>query len=187
MYVDRATADTVDVDELALVAAQAFPLACPPSATPENITAFVRTNLSAARFVEYLTDPQRAILTANHNGRIVGYVMLIFGVADDPDIQRAVPLRPAAEVSKIYVLSDFHGTGAATALIDAALDVTAAWGVECVWLGVNQENVRAQRFYAKNGFKVAGTRTFQLGSGVENDYVMVRDRPQSEPGAGTSP
>jgi ribosomal protein S18 acetylase RimI-like enzyme len=43
-----------------------------------------------------------------------------------------------------------------------------------VWLGVNQENQRAQRFYAKHGFVVSGTKTFRLGEGVENDYVMVR-------------
>lgn len=183
LYVNRATADAVE--ELAAVAAQCFPLACPPSAAPENISAFVAANLSAARFAEYLSDPQRAVLTAHHDGRIVGYVMLIRGVSDDPDIQRAVQLRPTAELSKIYVLSDFHGTGAASALMDAALSAVTEWEVRSVWLGVNQENVRAQRFYLKSGFAITGTRTFRLGAGLENDYVMVRrvrsDQPQSAP------
>ena len=43
-----------------------------------------------------------------------------------------------------------------------------------MWLGVNQNNQRAQRFYAKHGFTVNGTKTFRLGTGIENDYVMVR-------------
>jgi ribosomal protein S18 acetylase RimI-like enzyme len=43
-----------------------------------------------------------------------------------------------------------------------------------MWLGVNQLNQRAQRFYTKNGFTINGTKTFRLGAGVENDYVMVR-------------
>jgi ribosomal protein S18 acetylase RimI-like enzyme len=43
-----------------------------------------------------------------------------------------------------------------------------------VWLGVNQRNQRAQRFYAKHGFTINGTKTFRLGSRIENDYVMVR-------------
>ena len=43
-----------------------------------------------------------------------------------------------------------------------------------MWLGVNQENQRAQRFYAKSDFRVSGTKTFRLGDSVENDYVMVR-------------
>ena len=43
-----------------------------------------------------------------------------------------------------------------------------------MWLGVNQHNQRAQRFYVKHGFSINGTKTFRLGAGVENDYVMVR-------------
>jgi ribosomal protein S18 acetylase RimI-like enzyme len=44
-----------------------------------------------------------------------------------------------------------------------------------VWLGVNRANQRAQRFYLKSGFAIAGTRTFQLGNNVESDYVMIRE------------
>ena len=130
--------------------------------------------MSGACFAEYLSDPRRRIFTAGREGRIVGYAMLISGVSDDPDVQRAVDIRPAAEISKMYVLEAHHGAGVATALMDAALAAAAEWDAGCVWLGVNQENHRAQRFYTKSGFTINGTRTFQLGAGTENDYVMVR-------------
>jgi ribosomal protein S18 acetylase RimI-like enzyme len=169
-----ATADSVDIAELAGVAARTFPLACPPSVTRANIAAFVDANLSAVRFAEYLSDPQRLILTASQDGRIVGYAMLIRGVGDDPDVQRVVRARPAVELSKMYVLPDNHGSGVSTALMGAALAAAADWGGGCVWLGVNQKNIRAQRFYKKCGFTVNGTRTFQLGGRTESDYVMVR-------------
>ena len=140
----------------------------------ENIASFIDANLSATRFAEYLTDPQRAVLTARQDGRIVGYAMLVRGVDDDTDVARAVELRPAAELSKMYLLPDFHGTGVATALMELALATAAEWGVRCVWLGVNQGNQRAQRFYAKSGFTISGARTFQVGARRENDFVMVR-------------
>lgn len=57
----------------------------PTSGRPEHIASFVDANLSSARFAEYLTDPRRAILTARHDGRIVGYAMLIRG--DDRDVE----------------------------------------------------------------------------------------------------
>jgi GNAT superfamily N-acetyltransferase len=174
LVVRIATAGSVDIAELAHVAACTFPLACPPSVTPADIASFVDTNLSDARFAEYLADPQRLILTARHDDRIVGYAMLIRGVGDDPDVQRAVQPRPAVELSKMYVLPDRHGSGASTALMDAALAGASDWGAGCVWLGVNQVNLRAQRFYVKCGFAINGTRTFQLGGHDENDYVMVR-------------
>jgi ribosomal protein S18 acetylase RimI-like enzyme len=169
-----ATADSVDTVELAAVAAQTFPLACPPSVAPEDVASFIDANLSAVRFAEYLADPQRLILTAGEQGRIVGYAMLINGVSDDPDVRRAVDIRPAAELSKMYVLPAHHGSGVSTALMDAALAAAAGWGAGCVWLGVNQKNQRAQRFYSKCGFTVNGIRTFRLGAHVEHDYVMVR-------------
>jgi ribosomal protein S18 acetylase RimI-like enzyme len=159
-----ASADSVDIAELAGIAARTFALACPPSVTPENVAAFVEANLSEARFAEYLADPHRRILTAHDDGRIVGYAMLIHGVGEDREV----------ELSKIYVLPEQHGSGIATALMDAALDAAAEWGASRVWLGVNQKNERAQRFYTKCGFTVNGVRTFRVGAATENDYVMVR-------------
>jgi len=172
-----AVAEAVETDlpELADVAARTFPLACPPASTPENIAAFIDENLSQARFRDYLSDPDRAVLCARDDGRIAGYAMLIRGVPDDEDVQQAVALRPAVELSKIYVLPGYHGGGASSALMDLTLATAEERGARRVWLGVNQGNERAQRFYTKNGFRISGTRTFQLGSDLEHDYVMVRE------------
>ncbi|BBY42995.1 acetyltransferase [Mycolicibacterium celeriflavum] len=175
MDIDVAEAVDTDLAEVADVAARTFPLACPPAATPDNVAAFIDENLSEARFRDYLADADRAVLVARaSDGSITGYALLVRGVPDDPDVQRAVQLRPAVEVSKIYVLPERHGAGVATALMTAALRKAEDLRAKVVWLGVNQENHRAQRFYAKHGFTVAGTKTFRLGAGIENDYVMAR-------------
>jgi ribosomal protein S18 acetylase RimI-like enzyme len=174
MAVQIAAPDAADIEELADVAARTFPLACPPSATPDNIVAFIEENLSKTRFGSYLADPDRVVLTARDGTRMVGYVMLIRGVIDEPDVARAVTLRPAVELSKLYVLPDRHGAGVSAALMTAALTRAEELDAKSVWLGVNQENQRAQRFYTRHGFSISGTKTFQLGARVENDYVMVR-------------
>lgn len=174
MGIDVAAAVEADLAELADVAAATFPLACPPSVTEANVAAFISEHLSEARFRGYLADPERTVLVARADARIVGYAMLIRGVSVDADVQRAVTRRPAVEVSKMYVLPEPHGAGASAALMSAAVQRAEELGARSVWLGVNQQNARAQRFYAKHGFAVAGTRTFRLGAGVEHDYVMVR-------------
>ncbi|HZC52948.1 MAG TPA: GNAT family N-acetyltransferase [Mycobacterium sp.] len=163
LEVHLATTDCVDAAELAAVAARTFPLACPPSMAPGNIASFIDTHLSAARFAEYLADPQYAVLTAVQDDRIIGYAMLVRGVDD------------SAELSKMYILAELHGTGVSTALMERALARAADWGVRRVWLGVNQKNQRAQRFYARSGFEVSGTRTFRVGDGTEDDFVMTRE------------
>lgn len=163
-----------DLTELAAVAATTFPLACPPGVSTENVAAFIAANLSADAFTGYLRDPDRVVLIARDRTRILGYAMLIRGVPDDADVQQAVPLRPAVEISKMYTLPDVHGAGVSAALMTESLQRSAQLGAACVWLGVNQENQRAQRFYAKFGFVVGGTKTFRLGDSVESDYVLVR-------------
>jgi ribosomal protein S18 acetylase RimI-like enzyme len=168
-----AAATTADLTELSDVAAQTFPLACPASVSPDNVAAFIDENLSEQKFADYLADPDRLVLAARDDGRMVGYAMLIRGVPDDDDVQRAVTLRPAIELSKMYVLPESHGAGVSAALMNAALDGTRKLQAQILWLGVNQQNRRAQRFYGKHGFTISGTKTFRLGDAIENDYVMV--------------
>ncbi|WP_431240674.1 GNAT family N-acetyltransferase [Mycolicibacterium aichiense] len=163
-----------DAVELAELAAATFPLACPPTSPPADITAFIAAHLSRGRFTEYVADPARTVLAARAGGRMVGYAMLIDGVGADPDVAQAITLQPAVELSKLYVLADSHGSGIAARLMDATVNRAADAGARCVWLGVNQSNSRAQRFYAKHGFTVVGAKTFPMGTHIEQDYVMMR-------------
>ena len=152
-----------DAAELAEVAALTFPLACPPSVAAEDVAAFVDATLSPRRFAEYLTDENRRVLAVRDDGRIIGYAMLI-----NPTGESAV------ELSKFYLLPGHHGTGAATSLMEAALDWAGETGAQTIWLGVNRNNDRAQAFYRKRDFEVTGTRTFDVGSTTEHDLLMAR-------------
>jgi RimJ/RimL family protein N-acetyltransferase len=43
-----------------------------------------------------------------------------------------------------------------------------------MWLGVNQFNPRANRFYEKSGFRQVGVKRFLLGGRYEDDFVRER-------------
>ncbi|GAB2672720.1 GNAT family N-acetyltransferase [Gordonia jinhuaensis] len=168
------TRDPADATELAAVAAVTFPLACPPSSAPADIAAFIDSTLSAQRFADYLAADDREVLIARDDSTaIVGYSLVVYARPRDPDVLSVVT-EPATEISKMYVLPDRHGGGVSAALMAAALDLAAGHGSALAWLGVNQENVRAQRFYRKMGFDIAGTKTFRVGNRTEHDYVMTR-------------
>ena len=166
------TASLGDVPTLAAVAAETFGLACPPSMTPERIDAFVRDVLSPERFAEYVADPDRHILLAEDDTTPVGYSMLVTGEPYDDDVRAVLRHRPTVELSKIYVLPTSHGGGVAARLMAASLEWARSTGAAGVWLGVNQQNDRAQRFYAKSGFERVGTKRFLVGGTYEDDYVL---------------
>ena len=163
-----------DSEAIADVAAVTFPLACPPDASDDDISAFIDNVLSVDKFSEYLTDPTRTVLKVIRDGSIVGYAMLVDDEPADPDVKAAVTLRPTTELSKLYVLPGNNGTGAAASLLDAVVDHARRSGSAGMWLGVNQENLRAQKFYAKHGFTQVGTKTFLVGAQLHHDFVMER-------------
>ena len=171
-----------DAPALASVAALTFPLACPPGTALADMARFVTTVLSEQRFDEYLADPTRHVLALEDDradpdvpgAQLVGYAMLVTGDPADADVAAVVEARPAVELSKLYVAPDAHGQGAARMLIEAALATATATGASSIWLGVNQQNARAQAFYAKHGFERVGTKRFTVGTETHDDFVLVR-------------
>ncbi|WP_367948405.1 N-acetyltransferase family protein [Rathayibacter sp. VKM Ac-2835] len=170
-------AEPADAEELAAVAAATFPLACPPHVTEEAKADFIRTVLSVERFRGYLADPCRVLFLAEDDSRALGYTMLVRGEPSDPEAEVAVTVRPTIELSKCYALPDRHGSGIAARLMAATLDEARAIGALSVWLGVNQENERARRFYAKHGFAPVALRHFLVGGRLEEDFVLERPLP----------
>ncbi|MCY7418921.1 MAG: GNAT family N-acetyltransferase [Chloroflexi bacterium] len=164
-------ATSTDAALLHALAMATFPLACPPSTPQADIDDFLARHLSTGSFSAYLADVARILLLAESDGHAAGYTMLIVGEPTDPEVARAITTRPTAELSKCYVRPEHHGGGVAVTLMVATLAAAQERGVAGVWLGVNQENVRAARFYEKCGFVVVGTKHFRLGERVEDDFV----------------
>jgi diamine N-acetyltransferase len=163
-----------DAPSLAELAAITFPLATPQSSEATAVVSFIRDVLSAERFTGYLADPTRIVLVAEADGALVGYAMLVAGDPDDPEVAAAVTTRPTIDLNKFYVHPDCHGSGAASTLMTGAIDAARAAGARAMWLGVNNENDRANRFYEKHGFAVVGTKHFLLGDRLEDDFVRER-------------
>jgi diamine N-acetyltransferase len=170
-------ATAADAPALAALAAITFPLACPPHTSDAAKASFIAQHLSEQSFAAYLADDARALFVAEEDSgaeAFVGYTMLVFGEPADQDVAGAIRHRPSCELSKCYVHPDAHGTGVASALMERSLEAAAAGGADGVWLGVNEENAKAQRFYAKHGFARVGTKHFQVGNRLEDDWVMER-------------
>ncbi|WP_067496852.1 GNAT family N-acetyltransferase [Actinoplanes sp. TFC3] len=179
MAISTRRATLEDAAVLHDVAARTFGLATPAGTAQSDIDAFIALRLSRESFENYLTDPLRVLLLAENEDRPVGYSMLVGGEIADADLAATVkPATPdggsAIELSKFYVLLDNHGSGLAATLMTATVQAAAATGATLCWLGVNQQNERAARFYTKHGFEIVGTKRFLVGCTWFDDHVRAR-------------
>jgi GNAT superfamily N-acetyltransferase len=164
-------AEPDDAGALHDLAAATFALACPPGTAQEAIDEFIAANFTERQFATWLADPTRDIFLAVIDGEPAGYTLLIEQEPTDDDVLASITSRPTSELSKFYVLAGHHGTGVAGELMAATVEAARDRGVASVWLGVNNENPKANRFYEKHGFMQVGTKHFVLGGKLEDDYV----------------
>jgi diamine N-acetyltransferase len=169
MDIRRAIA--TDAAVLSELASATFALACPPHTKQFAIDAFIASHFTEAHFDDYLADSHRILFLAVEDDIAVGYAMLVFGEPTDPDVIAAVTLHPTSELSKLYVRAGHHGAGVSAGLVSACVDAARAAGSAGMWLGVNEENARANRFYEKSGFTRVGVKKFLVGERWEDDFV----------------
>ena len=76
------------------------------------------------------------------------------------------------ELQKIYVLQEYHGLGAGTALLNEVKNIASDIYPDYIWLDTHISNDIAIRFYEKNGFAKMGKYFFSIGSQTFEYHVM---------------
>jgi ribosomal protein S18 acetylase RimI-like enzyme len=169
-------AELSDAEPLADIAARTFPLGCPKNTPKSDLDRFIRTELTAARFVSHIADRANELFVAMAGDSMAGFAMLCKDSAPTAAAP-AIARRYRLELRKIYVLPDFHGCGAGDALINTAILRGKELKADGIWLSVSKLNERGIAFYRKHGFNVAGNNTFLVGSDLQEDFLMVRAAP----------
>ena len=157
---------------LALVGAATFLDAFAGMLPGRSIVEHCRVNHDAEKYATYLSQPQCRAWVAETVAQAgpVGYAMVTKPDLPLPDLRE-----DDLEVKRIYLLSRFHGGGTGRRLMQAAVTGAQAMGGRRLFLGVFAGNARAIAFYKKEGFRVVGERTFQMGFSVFDDLVLGRD------------
>jgi ribosomal protein S18 acetylase RimI-like enzyme len=76
------------------------------------------------------------------------------------------------EIERIYVLEQYQNNKIGCSLMDECIAIAKRDNYKWLWLGVNIDNHQAINFYKKYQFTVFGTKQFQLGNAVDDDYLM---------------
>lgn len=120
-------------------------------------------------YAQALETPGHALWLAEQDpgAAPVGYLHLT--APDLPVETRADDL----EIKRIYVLASLQRSGLGRRFLDEAREHAIAVGAGRLLLGVYKNNTRALAFYDQMGFEKIGTRQFDVGGRIYDDWVLA--------------
>lgn len=141
-----------------------------PKNAPDDLADYMQKAFNVEQIVRELADDKNIFLLAEIDGAHAGYSKIVLDY-----IEPGVTAERPVELSRLYSQQTFWGKGVGQTLMDACFDRARQEKRDVMWLGVWEYNLRAQRFYEKNGFRVVGKHVFQLGSDPQTDLLMQRE------------
>lgn len=165
MQIVAATAD--DAEAISQVAKRGYADTFGHLYTPENLSYHLDKTCSPEYFRQAMAEGD-VILLAKVGGAVAGYVKAgRLGLPVD-DSQ-------AMELHRLYVLEPYQGRAIGKALMEAALARPPLEDAKVIYLGVWENNLKAQAFYARYGFVEAGEYTYWVGSHADRELIYKRD------------
>lgn len=160
-----------DAPVLAQISRQTFYDTFTGTCTEPDMQLFLEHYYNLTQVQQELDNAADLFFFAEVNGEPVGYIRFMEDYSGWPLVQQW----KALELKRLYVLKEFHGKKIAQELMDYFIEYATKNKYACVWLGVWEHNMRAQKFYAKYGFVNSGyTHDFPIGDTPQTDWWFWR-------------
>jgi ribosomal protein S18 acetylase RimI-like enzyme len=117
-----------------------------------------------------INNPYSRFYFAILQDTIAGYLKVNLG-----ESQTELKDNHALEIERIYVLEAYHGAKIGQMLYHKAVEFAKESSLKYLWLGVWEKNLRALRFYQKNGFVEFDKHIFKLGDDEQCDLLLRLD------------
>jgi len=153
-------------DELGTISLDTFTQSFFHLNTPENFEAYVSDAFEEKKLKDELSLPDTHFYFVYFHSRLAGYFKLNFNTIPDPQSDNIT-----LELQRIYLLNPFQGYGLGKEILDFIIQLAKSSHQKSIWLGVWEHNIKAIRFYEKNGFIRCGEHTFLLGQDPQTDYI----------------
>lgn len=163
--VSKVTTD--EIVKLQVIGRQTFFETFYSSNSEKDMKDYLETGFSIKKLTAELNNSESIFYFAKLNNEVIGYLKLNFGQS-----QTELKDDKALEIERIYVIKKFQGNKAGQILFEKAIEVAKRKNMSYVWLGVWEENLRAIRFYKKNGFIIFDKHIFKLGNDEQTDLMM---------------
>lgn len=160
-----------DADSIAAIGREVFSHTFGYSLSEEDLQTYLQETYTEALISEEIKDPLKHLMVAcNDANKVLGFVQLTKG-SSEPCVEDA---ENPIELQRLYVHHESHGLGIGKVLIQKAEKVAMAQGYKTMWLGVWEDNHKAQKVYGKSGFVHVGEHDFKMGDCIQTDIIMIK-------------
>ena len=123
-------------------------------------------------YFEQSLDAGDTVLMMHVDGQFIGYAKVG---------HLSLPVKPpiakgAQEIYRVYIDKPFQGKGFGKALMLHILSLPRISTASMVYLGVWEENLKAQSLYTQYGFLPVGRYLYQVGDQFDREIIMGRKR-----------
>lgn len=135
-----------------------------------DLAPFLADAYSTELFAARIADPAYGVWVAEDMTGLIGYAVAGPCGLPHPDV-----MPDDHELKQIYLRKSAQGSGLGRALFDTSVAWMEAQSTAALWLGVWSGNLKAQRFYAANGFTRVGEYLFPVGSWRDQEFIFRRN------------
>lgn len=158
-------AEQTDLPQLGVIAKQIYRDTFGVHYSPQELEHYLEEAFSAQRLLAEFQEPESHLLLTIANDHIAGFLRL----RKNPTATKWLGANHL-EIHQMFVDHQYHGSGAADQLMNEA--IANAQGYEWLWLAVWNQNIRAQRFYAKWGFQKFMDHHYLIDGETQVDWLM---------------
>ena len=162
-----------DAEAIASLGARTFASSFGWSLPAPDLTAYLATSYSPSAIAKDIVDPNIDVIVAcrdDGSDTVIGFVQLTQGSIEPCVADAEGPI----ELQRLYVDEKCHGGGIGRALESEVERIAREKGFKTMWLGVWEENYKAQKAYDKFGFGKVGEHDFVMGTCVQTDWILAK-------------
>ncbi len=139
----------------------------PPVNSEENIQSYLSEKFTLDTILQELQNPNSEFYFSLISDQITGYIKINTGEAQTEQVEGE-----GLEIERIYVVKEHQGKNIGQHLFQKALQLAKVKSKKFLWLGVWDKNLRAIKFYQRNGFEIFDKHGFTLGTEAQTDVMM---------------
>ncbi|WP_057938370.1 GNAT family N-acetyltransferase [Algoriphagus resistens] len=163
-------ANFADLSPLVEMARASFVEAFTEGNKIENVNSYLEEAFTEEQFMDEMENPASVFFLLEVDGVLAGYAKVNFVPA-----QTDLHDNSSLEVARLYLLRKYIGQGLGKILLNHTINFAKLNRKKYLWLGVWEKNIRAIKFYEKNGLSIFSSHPFPFGDEVQTDFLMRMD------------